>query len=884
MMTAAAGGADTGPVELLERQSQLGALHEYVADVTAGDGRLVLISGEAGVGKSSLIEQLEGEDTSTAQWYVGACDGLFTPRALGPLRDIAAQAGGELAALVSDGASREALFTGLLHQLQESGPSILVVEDLHWADEATLDLLRYVGRRLAGVPVLVLVTYRDDEVQGNDPLRVTLGALSTQRSTRRISLPPLTPAAVAVLASRAGLESEELYRLTGGNPFFVTETLALADVAFGDRVSGDRALGDREVAPSARDAVLARVGRLDERARECAQVAALMGARVEVDLLEAVAEGLSDALDDLVRSGLLVAQGQDLRFRHELSRLAVEQDVAPHRRRDVHRRMLTALVARDDADAARLAHHAEGAADAEAVLRFAPQAGAQATRLGAHREAALQYARAIEFAAGAGPALAADLHDRLAVEQSLADAWEEASRSSETARRLWQGLGDVRREGATLAFLARVMWRLCRPEEQEYAAQAVALLEPLGETPELASAVSGLALARRNTADRDGGTAISERARDLAERLGLDDVLAESLIIHGLVTGSVDDLRRALEVAVAANAHEQAGGAYGYLQTVMTGNRDFDAAERWYRAGTRYCDDHDITTWASCLRAHHAAAVLLQGELREPAEQSRRVLGLRVISPENRMAPLVTLGAALARLGEHEEAAAHLDEAAGYAAQSGLPGWTLEALGPRAEARWLAGDDEGARADVVCAAPARDAYGPWDAGGLESWARRLGLAPIGPPRPLPEPYELLLAGEAMAAADAFDAAGCRYDAGLAWYDSGSEPGLRRALERFEELGALAAAARARQALRELGVRGVPVGARAVTRAHPAGLTPREAEVLEHLATGLTNDQIADVLVISVRTVDHHVSALLGKLGARNRGEATARARRLGLLD
>jgi DNA-binding CsgD family transcriptional regulator len=330
-----------------------------------------------------------------------------------------------------------------------------------------------------------------------------------------------------------------------------------------------------------------------------------------------------------------------------------------------------------------------------------------------------------------------------------------------------------------------------------------------------------------------------------------------------------------------ADAQEQAGCAYGFLQTAMTGCRDLPAAERWFRQGRRYCDDHDITTWASCLRAHHAAALVIQGGLQEPASLSRRVLNLRVISPENRMAPLVTLGVALARLGEHEEAAGHLDEAVANAVRSQLPGWALEALVPRAEARWLAGDDEGARTDLQAAGPARDSYGPWDAAAAEAWARRLGLPALGPPRPLPEPYELLLAGEAMAAAEAFDTWGCCYDAGLAWYDSGTEPGLRLALERFDELGAVAASLRARQALRELGVRGIPVGARAVTRAHPAGLTPREAEVLEHLAAGLTNEQIAGVLVISPRTVDHHVSSLLGKLGAKTRGEAAARARRLG---
>ncbi len=858
----------TGAMELLERQSQLGALHDYAAEARAGEGRLVLIGGEAGVGKSSLVDELERSERSSVRWYLGACDGLFTPRALGPLRDIAGQTGGALAELMGAGAGRDSLFTALLEHLSSSR-SVLVVEDVHWADEATLDLLSYLGRRLRGLPVLVLVTYRDDEVQANDPLRITLGELSAQRATRRISLPPLSPRSVERLARAAGLVGEELFRLTGGNPFLVTETLASGDVA---------------VAPSVRDAVLARVGRLDERGRRCAGVAALMGARVELELLAAVSPDLGEALDDLVTAGLLVVHEQHPRFRHELLRLAVEQDVPAYRRRDIHIRLLAVLEARPESDAARLAHHAEGAGDAAAVLRHAPRAGEQAARLGAHREATLQYARATRFCADAAPSDAADLHDRLAVEQSLADAWAEAADSAETARRLWQQQGDLRREGATLAFLSQVMWRLCRPEEQAYAAHAVTVLEPLGDTPELAAALSVLAWSCRNVGDRVGALVQADRAGELAERLGLPTVLAESLVTRAVVTDSTDDLRRALDVALTAEAHEQAGRAYGFLQTTMTGRRDFASADRWFREGTPYCDDHDIATWASCLRAHHAATRLEQGDLRAAGDLSRRVLALRVISPENRMAPLVTLGVVVARQGDHQAAARLLDEAAENAERSGLPGWLLEALVPRAEARWLAGDDDGARADLVLAAPARDSYGGWEAGALEAWARRVGLPPVEPARTFPEPYELLLGGQEIAAADAFDEAGCPYAAGLAWYDAGGEPELRRALERFAELGATAAAGRTRQALRDRGAQGIPAGPRADTRANAAGLTSRETEVLEHVALGLTNEEIAARLVISPRTVDHHVSSVLGKLGARTRGAAADRAPRLGLLS
>jgi DNA-binding CsgD family transcriptional regulator len=859
---------DTDLMELLERRPQLEVLHSYAADVRAGQGRLVLVSGEAGVGKSSLVDQFEADGPAWAHWYAGACDGLFTPRPLAPLRDIASQAGGLLGDLVADGAPREQLFTAWLDHLRDAGPSVVVIEDVHWADEATLDLLRYLGRRLLRVSALVLVTYRDDGLAANDALRITLGELGSQRATRRISVPPLTEATVADLARSAGLSGAELYRLTGGNPFFVTEVLGA---------------GATEISASARDAVLARVGRLPELAQRCAWVAALMGARVDVGLLDAVSADLSRALDDLVSSGVLVADGPEVRFRHEITRIAVEQEVPAFRRREVHATLLRTLEERGERDVARLAHHAEGAADERAVLRLAPLAGSQAAELGAHREATHQYLRATRFAGGAAPELAADLYDRLAVEQSLADAWVEAAASAEVALDLWRAVGDRAREGGTLGFLSRVMWRLCRPEELAYAEAAVAAVEPLGATPELARATSVLAGASGHAVQWHRALGLAGRAEELAVELGLDDVLAESLIVQGLVGDSMPTLTRALETAIAAGASEQAGCAFGYLQTSMVGQRRWAEAERWYGEGEPYCDEHDIATWVYCLRSHHGTALLEQGDMQRAAELSREVLGTRVISPENRMAPLLTLGTVLARRGSADEAATYLDEAVGHASRSGLGSWTLEAFPVRAEARWLAGDDDGARADLERAGPWRDAYGPWEALRLELWTRRLGLPALSPTRDFPPPHDLVLAGKWEAAAAAFDDTGCPYDAALAMFDSGNETGLRQALDRFESLGATATAARARRALRDLGVRGVPVGARSRTRANPAGLTPRELEVLALVNTGRTNEEIGDRLVISTRTVDHHVSAVLSKLGARTRGEAADRARRLGLL-
>ena len=271
-------------------------------------GRLVLVAGEAGAGKSALITQFTA-GLSDTRCYLGTCDGLFTPRPLGAFLDIAGQLGGELADRFRGDAGRDELFGLLLGQLaQPGGLRVVVVEDIQWADEATLDLLRYLSRRIISLPVLLVVTYREDEVADSKLLRVALGDLAVQRCTRRVELVPLSAAAVAVLAAGSGLDAAELHQLTGGNPFYVVESLRA---------------GLDKVPRSAMDAVLARAAGLGPGARDVLHVAALTGAVVELWLLERAARATPELADELVARGLLVADGTTLRFRHEIARRAV---------------------------------------------------------------------------------------------------------------------------------------------------------------------------------------------------------------------------------------------------------------------------------------------------------------------------------------------------------------------------------------------------------------------------------------------------------------------------------------------------------------------------------------------------------------------------------
>ncbi|HMD91899.1 MAG TPA: AAA family ATPase [Trebonia sp.] len=414
-------------MELLERQSPLAELVTLAGRARDGEGAVVLLSGESGVGKTVLLERLQ-QELPGARWSWSACDGLFTPRPLGPLFDVAGQLGGELEELCHAGAGREELFGALLRRISEPGTlDVVVVEDVHWADEATTDLLRFLGRRLRGVPALLIVRYRDEGLSASHPLRVALGDLSALRQARRVLLEPLSAASVRRLAAASGLDPAELYRLTGGNPFFVTEVLQA---------------GVRQVPAAARDAVLARAARLSAGARELLDAAALLGTRVEPGLIAAAAPGSAALVDEILASGLLTEDGSRLSFRHEIARLAIEQAIPAHRRGLLHGRILAALLALGCADDARLAYHAEGARDGPAVLRYAPAAAGRAAALASHQEAAAQYRRALRFAEPLEPAEAAALYDGLATECSLIDQWEEAGQACSRALELWRQAGD----------------------------------------------------------------------------------------------------------------------------------------------------------------------------------------------------------------------------------------------------------------------------------------------------------------------------------------------------------------------------------------------------------------------------------------------------------
>ena len=861
-------------MELLERERFFSELEGLLGAVSAGNGRLVLVGGEAGIGKTSLVERFAETHKSKARVLWGACDALLTPRPLGPLYDIAQQTQGRLLALLEEEAPRAPIFSAVLDEMKSGrGPSIAVIEDVHWADEATLDLLKFLGRRISRTNCLLVVTYRDDEVGAEHPLRLVLGDLPS-RLVARVGLPPLSEDGVKRLEDRAGRRIQDLYQVTGGNPFFVTEALE-------SRASG--------VPVTVRDAVLSRAARLSPAARAVLELVSVVPARTEMWLLDESIGPRAGALDECIDAGMLRSEGDAVSFRHELARRAVEDSLSAPRRQHLHNLVLNALVnLGSESLLARIVHHAAHGGNRAAVLKYAPVAARQAAALAAHRESASHYLAALRHAEALAPSERAELFECRSYECYLTGQIEDALQARRTALDLWQQLGDARRQGENLRWMSRISWGLARKKEAErYGVEAVTILEALPPGPELAMAFSNRAQLHMLADQHEEAVLWGSRATELADALGATDTLVHALNNVGTSELLADNeqgrgkLEESLRLALANDLQDHAGRAYTNLASAALRARNYPLALRYFEDGIAYTTQHDLDFYSLYMTVWRARARFEQGDWDRAEDDASSVLGHYRVWPTMKISTLAVLGHVGVRRGD-PAAAPLLDEAHALAVGTEEPQRVAPVASARSEAAWLAGDVEGVKREArLVFEIAKRHNDPWIRGEFSFWLWRAGGAPV-TDETIAVPYALQMRGDWRAAAAAWRAIGCPYEAAVALAD-GDEAARRAALEIFDSLGAGPAAERLRLALRASGVRGIPRGPRASTRGNAAGLTNRQLEVLALIADGLSNGEIADRLFISPKTVDHHVGAVLAKLDAGSRAEAGSIAIHSGII-
>jgi len=355
---------------LLERDDAVAAFRAAVDKAVAGAGSTVLVTGEAGIGKTTVIKEcLAGVDGDVCV-LAGGCDDLLAPRTLGPLRDAARGTGGALDRALSQGTPDE-IFAGMAEELGRPPPTVLVIEDVHWADDATLDVLSFVVRRIGGWPAVLVLTFRADGPPAGNPIERMLAGVATV-PTQRIALEPLTPEAVAQLAKGSGRPAETLHRITGGNPFFLSEVLSAPPDEVPSRVA---------------DLVLARVRHLSQPLQAALEQLSVVPTTVNLELAAALLDQPLERLADAEAVGLLEVRGTAVAFRHELARRAVADSLPRLRRRQANAAVVRALSAARPVDKARVVHHAVAAGDGETIARYAPEAAREAAKAGSHRQA-----------------------------------------------------------------------------------------------------------------------------------------------------------------------------------------------------------------------------------------------------------------------------------------------------------------------------------------------------------------------------------------------------------------------------------------------------------------------------------------------------------------
>ena len=888
-------------LDLLEREVPLAALGQAYDAASAGRGCVVLVTGEPGIGKTALVTRFAaGLSDGRVLW--GACDNLLTPRPLGPFRDIASRLTGSLEQMLATGATPPEIHRWLLDELSTApGPTVLVVEDVHWADDATLDAVTYLGRRIAALPAMLVLTYRDSDVAADYPLHAALAAVRSA-TAHYLRLEPLSRSAVAALAGdRAG----EVYTATGGSPFYVTELLAAEPGT---------------LPPSIVHSVLGRAAGLADDARHLVELVSMVPTRTSTALLDSIQPNWTRLAEEPEHRGLLRVAPDHVRFRHELSRHAIRSSVPESRRRRLHGEILEGLH-KVGADPAEIVHHAEAAGALDVAADHALVAARRAAAIGSHREAYSQYMRASRYADRLSVPERAALFAERAAEAAATDHNTQAAEDFGQARDLLLQAGEMTGAAALVPGLVAVRHLLGDPLPDRISLLRRGIDELAGETgndalqarAELLAATAAAYLVDDRLDDAiDAARKALAAARwaDERIRLNINTTLGSVLVFAGRMDEGWARLEESIGQAAEHDLQAEAARGYRMIGSSASTLVEYERAERWLGEGIDYATRTEQWNHRHYMAAHQAHVWWCQGRWDQADRAVQEVLGDGQGGITTRIIAMHVSGFLALGRGQFDSAARWLSEARAVGEEMGELQRYSPALWGLAEVatlqhRWAEAvtlTDAGYTAShqvtdaanlfpyLVTGIRARLAQR--DAAAAQRWVDDVGsdLLARAIPGTLPAVDHAigliqLAAGRTGKARERLEAAKAAWSERRRWWEAQwCALDLARcaiASNRRTEASALVADVRAAASA----VAAQPLldaGAEIDTRLdrHDAvqpwsPLTLRELEVARLVARGLTNREIAAEMRISARTAGSHLEHIRTKLGAGRRSEIAA---------
>jgi DNA-binding CsgD family transcriptional regulator len=850
---------------LLEREEYLSALSSQFRKAVSGEGQVAVICGDAGIGKTSLVESFTKQYENKAKVYWGACDDLFTPRPLAPLYDIAGKMQSSIINKLEQEAPRPSIFNEFIDEIHREEPNIIVIEDVHWADESTFDFIKFLAKRINKYKSLLIITYRSDEIGPTHPLRFSLSNIPT-KYLKRFELPPLSINAVKVLAKSLGRDGGSIFTKTNGNPFLITELL----------------MNNQENIPATvKDLMSFRINRLSADARSAVETFSVIPGSVEKWLINLLIKNYN-VIDEAVESGILKVENDSVSFRHELLKIAVEESLSESKRFEKNTAVLNILLNQKNTGPflARIIHHAARTANKEVIFKYAPLAAKQAARLGAHEQALKHYMTAIQFSEHLSADEQLDILEGYAHECYLTARIEEGIQSCKSAIEILKDHHDPIREGENYRRLSRLLWYYGKDKiGEEYILKAIETLEKFPPGKQLAMSYSNYSQIYMLREKTDMALKWGEKGVNLARTLNNIEIEAHALNNIGAAKMFASDdsgekyLKKSLELSLQNDLHEHVCRAYVNLGTASMYRRNLTEADKFFSAAVDYANEKDIKLASLCVAGEIAQIKLHLGKWDEAFEISYEVYSDTNAPVMDKLMPITVIGLIRARRND-PGAFQLLDEANDMVYDTGELMKLIKLKAARAEAFWLKNELQNNIEELNTAYNlVKYSNNPWAIGEIAFWLWMGGRLPE-IQECIAEPFLLQIKGKWSAAAEIWEKLKCPYEHALALSD-GNEQAMKKAVEIFDKLGASAASQLIKQKMRKSGIKNIPKGPRQSTKENPSGLTGRQMEILDLVANGLSNSEIGNKLYISNRTVENHISTIFSKLNIHTRTEAAA---------